>query len=61
MTDYEYIIRWSQKGKCYRCKQKMKPEYAGLYDLTQYMHDTYEYKVKYNIHSCPYCGKDLEL
>jgi len=61
MTDYEYMIRWSQQGKCYKCHQKMERVMVGLIDMTQYCHDRDDCTVKYNIHSCPYCGKDLEL
>jgi len=56
-----YMVKWANQGKCYRCHQKMKPVMAGLINMTQYMHDTYDCTTKYSIHSCPYCGKDLEI
>jgi len=58
--NYEYMIRWAQQGKCYKCHQKMERAMAGLIDMTQYMHDTYECPIKYNINPCPHCGKDLD-
>ena len=58
--NYEYMIRYSQQGKCYRCKQKMKVVYAGLINMTQFCHDRDDCTVKYSLHPCPYCGKDLD-
>ena len=60
MTSYEEMIKWSQQGKCYRCKQHMEVVYAGLINMTQFMHDKI-CTVKYNIHSCPHCGKDINM
>jgi len=55
-------LEWSLANRCKKCHQIIKPYYAGLINMSSFVHDRDECPMKDapRISSCSHCGKDID-